>query len=90
MNGRKATVFIVLTIIFTGLFLLMTFFTPEHIPVVGNMLLTYILTNGFLFVGGTLTKDFIKSKYFREELFNEQKDFHATTARTQQKSSTGN
>lgn len=86
MQGRKAAAFIVLTIIFTGLFLLILFVTPEHVPAVGNMLLTYILTNGIIFVGGNLTKDFIKSKYFKEELFNEEKNLHTSTVRPQQKS----
>lgn len=90
MKGRKATVFIVQTIIFTGLFLFLIFYAPELIKEIGNTLLTYILINGFLFVGGTLTKDFIKSKFFREELFNEEKNLHTSIVRSQQKDSGDN
>jgi hypothetical protein len=68
MKGRKATVFFVLTAIFTGIFTIMAFVAKEGFPVVGNTLLYLIMFNGVLFVGGNTADKLIVSKNFIPEL----------------------
>lgn len=52
MRGRKATTYIINTVIFTGLFVLMVFIAKDAIAIVGSTIILAMLLNTGLFIGG--------------------------------------
>lgn len=52
MRGRKATTYIINTVIFTGLFILMIFIAKDSIAIVGSSIIFAMLLNTGLFIGG--------------------------------------
>lgn len=52
MQGRKATTYIVNTIIYVSLFVLVSFIAKESLPIVAPSIIFAILLNTGLFIGG--------------------------------------
>jgi hypothetical protein len=71
MKGRKATCFIVLITIFTCILVLTIFFASNALNIFGSTIIGAMVLTGLAFVGGTVWKDYIKSKHFRKELYEE-------------------
>ena len=70
MKGRKATVYIVNTIIFTTIMILSIIFNTEICESAVIGCISGLLLTSFMFIGGNIWKDWIRSKYYRDELNN--------------------
>ena len=74
MAGRKATVFIINIITFTLLFILILFFYPAGINIVGGLLVIMLMTNGIIFIGGVVMEKWFRTKYLKKDIYDYNKN----------------
>lgn len=70
IKGRKVFAFITTWITLAGLGVLTIFFAPDAWNDASKYIIIGLLVNAFVFISFTVLKDFIKTKFFNENLFN--------------------
>lgn len=68
MKGRKATVFWIINFQLLGIILLLIFYAPEILKVLGSFLTFAMLGNGAAYIGGNVWHAWQKSKYYHPAL----------------------
>lgn len=72
-KNRKLIVFWVINIQFVILFVLLIFFAPNILSVLGGHLLWGLIGNGATYIGGNVFSAWQRSKYYQPELDQESK-----------------
>lgn len=67
MTGRKVTAFVLMTIIYTGLFVLMVFLTPASLVSNGPIILVLLMVNATVFISFNSLDKWLQTKFFKGE-----------------------
>jgi len=65
MRGRKVTAFILMILIYTGLFVLMVFLTPASLVTNGPIILILLMVNATVFISFNSLDKWLQTKYFK-------------------------
>lgn len=71
MKGRKVLSFIILNIELLAVYFITLFKSPDILKFIGIAVITALITNIAIFIGGNTYDKWIRSRHFKKELYNE-------------------